>query len=397
MAPAFTEAAAARRGLAGFFLAGMLVSFLGALLPVWGHHLTDSFELVAYYFLGLNVGVLAGHRLARPLVERKGLSVALPIAGVLAFLGFAWLSAAPAAGAPWWRLAGLVEVGLGAGILNTGLFHVITRAYELAPAATVNLAGTFFGLGCLVTSVLVAGTYYVYTVGSILFFLALIPAYFSIAYARFRFPSLPFAPQRPFAEVLADFKKPAAVLFTLLLFFQFGNEWAIAGWLPLFLVQRLGISPSTSLWLLALYWSALLVGRLAAQAILPRVSHGRFLLASVLSAWLGCTILELTNNLSGATVGILLTGGGFASVYPLVVERIGHRFPYYHPGIYNGIFSLGLTGGLLAPATLGWFADLWGIGVVMFLPFLGTGIVVALLGALWVEEKLASLAALRSG
>ncbi|HBY62687.1 MAG TPA: hypothetical protein DEH78_22930, partial [Solibacterales bacterium] len=286
-----------------------------------------------------------------------------------------------------------VLVGLGSGLLNTGLFHVIQRAYEHAPAATVNLAGTFFGVGCLATSVLVAGTYYVYTVGSILFFLALIPAFFAISYAKFRFPAEPFAQTLSLRAALADFKKPAAVLFALLLFFQFGNEWAIAGWLPLFLVQRLGISPSVSLWLLALYWTALLVGRLTAQAILPRVSHGKFLLASVLSAWFGCTVLGLTNNVFGATVGILFTGGGFASVYPLVVERIGHRFPYYHPGLYNGIFSLALTGGLLAPATLGWFAERWGVGVVMFLPFLGTGMVVLLLAALWVEAKLSALAA----
>src|SRR5581483_6434142 len=46
----------------------------------------------------------------------------------------------------------------------------------------------------------------------------------------------------------------------------------------------------------------------------------------------------------------------------------------------NGIFSLGLTGGLLAPATLGYLAAwLDDIAVVMSLPLLGTGLVCALL------------------
>jgi len=58
-------------------------------------------------------------------------------------------------------------------------------------------------------------------------------------------------------------------------------------------------------------------------------------------------------------MGILFVGAGFASIYPLVVEKIGNRFPYYHPGFYNGIFSLGITGGLLAPWILGYVAQAW--------------------------------------
>ena len=44
-------------------------------------------------------------------------------------------------------------------------------------------------------------------------------------------------------------------------------------------------------------------------------------------------ILLATDNRFGAISGILLLGGAFAPIYPLVVEKIGHRFPYYHPGL----------------------------------------------------------------
>jgi len=80
-------------------------------------------------------------------------------------------------------------------------------------------------------------------------------------------------------------------------------------------------------------------------------------------------------------------GGGFASVYPLVVGKIGRRFPYYHPGFFNGIFSLAMTGGLLAPWSLGYFTDRWGIGVAMLLPLLGTLMVFVLLVLIWAEAK----------
>ncbi len=168
--------------------------------------------------------------------------------------------------------------------------------------------------------------------------------------------------------MLRDFRNPGAVLFSLLLFFQFGNEWSMAGWLPLFLIRRLGISPKDSLLLLALYWASLLVGRIISQFILKRVNRALLLIGSIVSALLGMIVLASTNNLFGALMGILFVGAGFASIYPLVVEKIAHRFPYYHPGFYNGLFSLAMTGGFLAPWLLGYFAEAWGIQAVMILP-----------------------------
>jgi len=178
------------------------------------------------------------------------------------------------------------------------------------------------------------------------------------------------------------------VLFALVLFFQFGNEWSIAGWLPVFLIQRIGVSPASSLALLALYWICLLLGRVFAQHLLARVSHTRFLLLSIAAALFGCLVLSLTKTVFGAVFGILFVGGGFAAVYPLLVEMIGGQFPYFHPTLFNGIFSLAMTGGLLAPWTLGLFADYYGIWVLMLLPLVGTFLVFLLLLLALLERRL---------
>jgi MFS family permease len=127
-----------------------------------------------------------------------------------------------------------------------------------------------------------------------------------------------------------------------------------------------------------------------AQSILPRVQHGKLLLGAGFASMFGCVILTFTDNLFGAVFGTLLVGFGFAPIYPLVVEKIGARFPHYHPGFFNGIFSLALTGGMLAPATLGYAAEVWGIGIVMMLPMIGSMIVCLLVVVIWVESKLMS-------
>ena len=281
-------------------------------------------------------------------------------------------------------------VGFAAGLLHTAIFHAISPMYRHDPAATVNLAGILFGLGCFSLAILISGTFYLYTAAAVQVWIAVIPAVFGWMYWRTPFPrEIAPHPTAP-GPALLDLHSIGAVLLSLLLFFQLGNEWALAGWLPLFLSQRLGISPPTALGMLALYWLALTVGRAASQWILPRARHGRLLLTTVTAAMFGCVILGATNNKFGAIAGILLVGGAFAPIYPLVVEKIGHRFPYYHPGFYNGIFSLAMAGGLLTPGLMGYFASLWGLSGIMTLPLIGSIVVFLLVMLIWLESRLSS-------
>jgi fucose permease len=377
-----------RKALAGFLLSGLLFSFVGAILPAWGYHLRSSYSEAGHYFLGLNVGILVSVKAAQWLLARYRMSTVLAVASLLAVGAFEYLAFVTPPAPSLLRLLGIMLLGVSAGILNTGVFRAISAMYRHDPAATVNLAGILFGMGCVVTSVLVAGAFYIYTVSSILVLLSIIPAMYAIHYARSGISDQSQPGEPSLRQAFSDFRSLGAVLFTLLLFFQFGNEWAIAGWLPLFLVQRLGISPETSLLMLAFYWSSLLVGRIGAQVVLRRVSHGKLLIGSVLAALFGCVILSLTNNRFGATTAILLVGSGYAVIYPVVVKMIGDRFAYYHPGFFNGIFSFALTGGLLAPWTLGFVADQWGIQAVMLLPLAGTLMVLILSMLIWLEAKL---------
>jgi fucose permease len=285
-------------------------------------------------------------------------------------------------------LAGILILGFGAGLVCNGLFHAISRIYRHDPAATVNIIGVVFTFGSLVMALIVGGAFYVYTVGSTLLLLALVPGVFAGLFARSRVTQVLDPNEQTWSEAWADFRSPVAGLFALVLFFQFGNEWSIAGWLAVFLIQRIGVSPATSLMMLALYWLALLVGRVMAQFLLSRVQHARMLGFSILAALFGCVVLGFTRTAFGAVSGILFVGGGFAVVYPLVVEMIGNRFPRFHPGLFNGIFAFAMTGGLLAPWTLGFLADAFGIGVLMLIPLGGTAMVALSLCALWIEAKL---------
>jgi fucose permease len=380
------EAKGARPALAGFFVSGLLLSFLGAILPAWGYHYTEQYIQVGNYFVAFNSGLFLSNRLAERLLLRAGIRWCLIgscLASCVAMLWLAWFSP------PYtsiWRLPGLFVLGAGAGLLHSAIFQAIAPIYRHDRAATVNIAGIFFGLGCLSMALLVAGTYYVYNVPSILVILAVIPGFFAAAFGRTAYDAPVVKP--PAASLLADFRSPIAIQFGLLLLLQFANEWSIAGWLAIFVTQRLGINPSTSLFYLALYWIALLIGRVVAQRVLTITGHGKILFAGTGAALLGCAILSLTDNRFGVVSGILFLGAGFAPVYPLIVEQIGDKFPYYDPVFYHGIFSLAFTGALLAPAALGYLASWQGVRWIMVFPLVGSSIVFFLLLVLWIESRL---------
>ncbi len=382
------DARTARAAFAGFFLAGLLMSLLGAILPAWGYTLRSDFSAAGRHFLAMAAGIVLSVSLSNRIVPRKGASFILVLASGLACGALLYLAVVSPPAPSWWRSVGLFWLGAAAGMLLNGLFHAVSPAYRHNPAATVNIAGALFVLGGLAAALFVAGAFYVYTVPSTIVLLAAVPGFFALAFSRRTFPHRAGPRELNWRAALEDFRSPGAVLFALLLFVQSGNEWSLAGWLAIFLVHRIGANPASALLLLALYWFSLLAGRVAAQALLPRVAHARMLLPSVLAAMFGCLILSFTNNWFGATLGVLFVGAGFATIYPLVVEKIGIRFPYFHPTLFNGIFSLAMAGGLLAPWTLGLAADRWGIRVAVFFPFAGTVLVFVLLALIWLEARL---------
>lgn len=389
--PGSSDAAGMPRGgsvLAGFLVSGFLLALLGAILPRWEYHRNPSdFVAAGNFFLSLAAGIVAAARFARPIMLRRGVAFLLVFGCGVSCIALLYLALVSPPVSDWWRVAGFLVLGMGAGLLNLALFHAISPGYQTDAAGTINKGGILYGLGCLAATLLVAGSFYAYTVPSILIFMALVPGFFAGMYARKRYNSAQESPHPTLRQALQDFRSPGAVLFALLLFIQFGNEWSIAGWLPIFLIRRIGMSPSGALMILALYWLFLITGRLIAVAILPRVRHGRLLMASMLAAIFGCLVLMFTDNGFGSCVGACFLGAGFASIYPLVAEAIGRRFPYYHPGFFNGIFSFALVGGLLAPATLGYAASKWGVGVILGIPLIGTFLVMALLLLIWLESK----------
>jgi len=373
--------------LCGLVVSGFLLALPGGLLPLWGFHIRPDFGTAGNFFLVLGLGVVGGGALAQRLARNTSLERLLAAGYFAAAAALLLLAVAAPPAQTWYQSAALFAGGFAAGIMNTAVLEAVSPSYETSPATITLTAGIFFGAGSVLAALLLAQSFGDSGAERLLALTAVVPAMAGIGAGRLHIDTVRAVPEVSLTQSMEDLRSPLAILFALLLFFQFGNEWSIAGWLPVLLIDRLGLSPSTAVTLLALYWAALMAGRIIAAKLLRLVRHGKLLGVSAFCALFGCTALLAAGSRFGVVVGILLTGAGFSAIYPLVAERIASRFSYYHPGYFNGIFTFALTGGILAPFALGHLAAETGLKAIPLAVMMGSCAVFGLVLLIWLGHK----------
>ena len=359
MAPA----PSAGKALSGFLLSGFLFALLGAVLPAWGYHRDPpEFITIGNCFLSLAVGVIAAHQISAAILARKSLRFLLVCACVLGCARLISLAlATPPVGWPW-RVPGLAALGLAVGLLNAGLLQTIASCYTREPVRVAVMGGIYYGLGCLAATLLVAGTFYAYTVPMILLLMAVVPALLP-AFMRVQpFRRRPPWPSRP-APSHSRFSQPGRGAVCAAALFPIRQRMVDCRMAAAVADPASGHEPAGCPGHAGSSTGWLLVGRLVARSPFcrraPQPLAARERSGGAIRLHHAVLHQQWIRRRHGRA---LLLGAGYASVYPLVAEAIGRRFPYYHPGFFNGIFSFALVGGLLAPATLGYAASRLGRG-----------------------------------
>jgi fucose permease len=381
----------ARNAGAGFLLAGMLMGVLGSLMIVWRYQLDRDPRGIGLHFFAFDAAILLSGLSSQLAISRLSLKSLSICSCLVACAAFVELSFVPPPIHSAWRIGGVALLGFSAGGLLTALIHFVRPYYERHAVSTINLCGSMFGLGSLLVTVALGSIGQLESVQWKIIALAVVPLILLGFIANIPFRQTHSAPAQASERrnTLKDLNSVPAILFSLLLFFQFGNEWALAGWLPLFLVRRLGLSPGAAISTLALYFLSLVAGRLLAQLVRRKISHAKLLFSSVTVAMLGYLLVSLTESATGAALATVVIGLGFAPVYGLVAEKIGRRFDY-EPGFFNSIFSLAITGAMLVPWLLGFVAYYFGMQYVLVVPALGSVAVLVLMLLITLEAKLMS-------
>lgn len=377
---------------------GVLNSELGPSLPgmVQSFHITlaTAGTIFTTQFIGYLLGALGSGLVA----DRWGYGRVMILAAVLTALGTAgtawagtWLAAIAFTGA----------AGVGFGVTDSLCNAVVAAQVPGEGGVALNLLHTFFGVGALLGPLLV-GLFLTTAAGWRAMFLMTgvlaLSCVLCIMAARLPPPphlvppgGAPGAPQtgQAASHLVERGTQVGRHLWLLigLLFLFVGMEQVIGGWTTTYLNRALGAHLDVAARSVALYWTAVTLGRLGASLLAVRLSNERLLGGSVIVALAALVALATAGAIGPALLALAVVGLGFAPIYPTIMAIAARAYPRRFATLAGLITAAGGLGGAIFPwlgglvgQTRGLHATIWlGAGIalallILFIGLLGHGV-----------------------
>jgi FHS family glucose/mannose:H+ symporter-like MFS transporter len=371
-------------GQIAFLPTGILQTLLGPMLPIliarWSLNDTQAGNLFLVQFLVS----LAGVQLSGLLLTRWGYRPAFLWGLLLMACGVSTLLLGSSA----LGMAAVAAYGMGLGLVVPSDNLLIaeigsesssgsdTPSKGSSRASAVSLLNFFWGVGAVFCSLMVAWTaahkLLPFFLGSVALFLLLLAFAmrnlpFPAAASSSATPAIIPAGSSPSSSSSSSAsspswrelaKSPAIWIFAAIFFLYPGAETAVGGWIGSY-VSRLGsrgaAMASIAPLMPAFFWTALTVGRALGTVFLRHFSERSVLRAGYGAGAAGIGLMLWAPTLTGVIGGALITGLGFATLYPITVARLSQRFGVAARKIGSVLFSLAAVGPAVIP---------WMVGVI---------------------------------
>jgi len=361
---------------AGIFVFGIVMAILGAILPSLFERIQFSKSEAGNLFFFMNLAMLGMSVVFGPVVDRFGYRIFLALCGLLVALSFLLFTIAPTYSL---LVIAALLLGLGGGGLNGGSNALTSDLNPESRSAALNLLGIFFGFGALLIPFLIGtllGRLGLEAILIIAAFLSLIPFAF---FLLLRFPAAKQARGFPLRQAAQIIRSPLLWLCGFLLFFQSGNEFTVGGWVSTYLNDNFRFSAMSASLVLAGYWGAMMVGRLIVSRKLVRVwKNETLILSSAILSLAGTAMVAAAPSGTLASIGVVLTGLGFAAIFPTTLAIAGEAFFDLTGTAFSIIFMVALSGGMIAPWLAGRVANASGLRAGLIIPVVGCAMIIAL-------------------
>jgi fucose permease len=342
------RAALAGAACAAMAVFGIVMALLGALLPSLMARLSLDVGRSGTLFLAMNGAMLAASFPVGRWMDARG--VRLPLAAGAAAVAAA-LALFDTAKGYGWLLAASALLGAGGAAVNAGSNTLVAllSAGEKGKASALNLLGVFFGIGALLVplglgaAATAAGASLVLRASAGL--CAAVALYsLLLAYPRPGWTAAGTGPQ--WHRLL---RSPVLLVAGLMLCLESGNEFTLGGYLSTYLSLGLGLGAAPASFLLASYWAALMLARIALSRWLRRarpVAAVRWASAASAIA-VAASLLPVPPWLSA--VCLVAAGAALAGIFPTMLGILGSRFEPQAGTVFGMVFAMALCGGILMP------------------------------------------------
>ena len=346
--------AASRRKLAfagqiAFLPTGILTTLLSPMLPIlskrWALTDAQAGSFFPIQFLSQLAGVLlSGFMLARVgfrTVFLSGLLLMAAGASTL-FLGSMGLG-----------MASVAVYGLGLGLIIPTTNLMAAEVSVGSRAAAVSLLNFFWGVGAVMGSLLVA---WAARNQRVPFFLGAVAV--SLLLLAIAARNLPFPRARSSGESRIPWRaiarNPVTWLFAVVFFLYPGAETCVGGWIGSYVSQMGMGTTAVAAMIPAFFYAALTAGRGVGGWVLRHLSELRVLQGGYALAAVGIGILLRSSNVTEVKISAALTGLCYATLYPITLARLSHRYGVDARSVGSIMFSLAALG----PASLPWLVGM---------------------------------------
>jgi FHS family Na+ dependent glucose MFS transporter 1 len=352
---------------AAFIGLGLGIAALGPTLPGLAEHTRTHLSSISFLFTAHNLGYLVGSLCAGQIYDRvRGHPV---MGGVLVILA-AMMFLIPLMPLLWLLTAAVFVLGVAGGLLDVGGNTLLVWVHRDRVGPYMNGLHFFFGVGALLSPVIIAQlvlmsgdiTWAYWVLG-----LFLLP----VAVWLLRLPS-PISLVESRGDVPVRTNHLLVGLIVLLFVMYVGAEYSMGGWLYTYAVATKLATTTTAAYLTSTFWGSFTLGRLLGVPISMRVRPRYILFSDFVVSIVGIgAILLWPASAAVLWAGVVVTGLGMASVFPVIISFAGRRMTI--TGRITGWFFAGVAlGGMTLPWLIGQLFEPIGpsIAMVAMLSFL---------------------------
>ena len=342
-----------------FFANGLVVGSWAPKLPAMMARLEIGESVAGLLVLALGIGSICLMPVFGALVARRGSAHAVRLAAVLFAPSLIWISLAPTV----WAVAAAVLVFGGLiGGMDVAMNANAVAVERARRRAIMSSCHGFWSLGALAGAG--AGGAAIQALGETAH--ALIVTLIVAAMLALAFPRLlqdpPYGEQKH--QPLRLPRTPLPYLIGVMALASMIPEGAILDWAAVYLQREMDASLAVAGWGFAACAGTMAVMRFLGDGIRGRYGAVRTLRASTLTAMAGLALAGLAGSPAVALAGFALAGIGIANMVPIAFSAVGNV-----PGLAQGVglsvvTTMGYSGILLAPGTIGYLAERTGFSVI---------------------------------
>ena len=338
----------------GLFVYGILVAFLGAVMPSLCMRLSVGPNRAGLLFSVLFLPQIVAVFASGPLIDRYGAKLAICTGAILCGAGFA--GAGLAGSYPPLALSMLV-LGTGGSLVSNGSNTLVADLHPENPASALNVGHAFFGLGAAFFPAAIAVTENHMGLIPAIGFTVLLTGGLAVFAFSCGFPSCHGAGQLNWRVVRGVISHPAVVLLSAIALITTGLALSIGGWLRFYLEQQFSASGRTSGLVLTLFWSLTMIARFISGLVLKVIRGPQLVLWCSVSILLGLMLLTMAPDCATAVAAVIVCGLSYGPIYPTTVGSAGTHFRNSFATVLGCMQGAGMLGGMVLPPVVGWVAS----------------------------------------